>query len=82
MGTYEDDYMEEEEEEEQDGGAPWRRQGPAAGGGGEDSVVMAVARKANKLGYACFDEERSTIYVNEMLGKSREKRGRRESIPV
>jgi len=61
----EDDDYEDEEEEERGGGAPWRRQG----GGGDDGVVMAVARKGKTLGYACFDEERSTIYVNEMLGK-------------
>jgi hypothetical protein len=91
IGTYDDEYMkEEEEDEEQDGGAPWRRQGPAAGdGGGDDGVVMAVARKANKLGYACFDEEQSTIYVNEMLGKSRRRGqegarngGRKESVSL
>jgi hypothetical protein len=82
MGAYgEKDYDEDEEDggeddekEEQGGGAPWCRQSPAIGGGGEDGVLMAVACKANKLGYACFDEERSTIYVNELLGKSSKKR--------
>lgn len=79
MGAYGNKYEEEEEEENdeeedeedrQGGGAPWCRQNPAVGGRGDDGVPMAVARQANKLGYACFDEERSTIYVNELLGES------------
>lgn len=48
------------------------RGGPSSsvggGRGGEEAVVMAVARKGPKLGFACYDDLKSTIYIAELLG--------------
>ncbi len=50
---------------------PSPQQGDEGAGQGpstvEHGVVMAVARKGNRVGYACFQTEAQTIWVNELL---------------
>jgi len=65
-GGYEDG---DEGEHCQVGGMPWKQQENASGIESYEGKTMALARKGTKLGYACFDEDKSTIWVDEILGE-------------
>lgn len=61
-------YMESSDDEGQEEGGDIRKQNDS-GQDADDSIVMAITRKGNKVGFACFDELASTIFVAQMIGR-------------